>query len=444
MSVLYKALQKAEKDNEQRHTPSSTGFDPSRLAGSGAIKLAGARDPKWRIVTFAILGVVAAAMIGSLLFIRVPQPPRRQVAAVASAPAAPPHISGSSPATPSAPASSAMQPAAGSPTAPVQVAQLPPQSAPTSTAAATPTPSAAVPQATAPEAVAPSTEKPAVVAESAAPPLASEPLEASTSAPAPSEPKESRAARAEPLKAESLSKAPATPPSPIEIPRDSPANMLSPPITISRADFALAGVGRQVQVREISKEAQDDVSAGYNALLRGEYDTALGFYDRAIEKEPTSVLAQLGRGAALQKMRRFEEAQTVYSKVLKLDPENREALTNMTALVAEKSPGEALNRLLDLDHDYPNFSPISAEIGLAYAKLGSMDQALAYLRKAIALSPDSVMYQYNLALVLDHMSLREQAISAYETVLSNLRTGRAAPELSTVNIERRVQFLRAK
>jgi Tfp pilus assembly protein PilF len=442
MSVLYKALQKAEKDNEQRQAPSSTGFDPSRLAGSGAIKLAGARDPKWRIVTFAILGVVAVAMIGSLVFIRAPQLPRPQVATAAPPPAISPPLSGASQA-PTAPPASVTQPAAEPPGASVQVAQLPPQSLPA--VASTQAPSA---QAAVPETATPSVEKSAVAAENTAPPAVSEQSKAPMSAPPPPEPKErveTQAARAEPSKAEPPSaKAPATPPPPIEIPRDSPANMLSPPITISRADFALAGVGSQVQVREVSKEAQDDVGAGYNALLRGEYDTALGFYDRAIDKEPNSVLALLGRGAALQKMRRFEDAQTVYSKVLKLDPENREALTNMTALVAERSPSEALNRLLDLDHDYPNFSPISAEIGLAYAKLGSMDQALTYLRKAITLSPDSVMYQYNMALVLDHMGLREQAISAYETVLSNLRTGRMAPELSTANIERRVQFLRAK
>jgi tetratricopeptide (TPR) repeat protein len=220
--------------------------------------------------------------------------------------------------------------------------------------------------------------------------------------------------------------------------------MLSPPISVARADFALSGVGNAVQVRQIAKDAQNNVGAGYNALLRGEYDTALGFYDRALQKEPTSVLALLGRGAALQKLHRLDEARDAYINALKVDPENREALTNITSIVAERSPTEALNALLDLEKQYPAFSPIQAQIGLLYAKNGSMEQALDYLRRAVALSPDATMYQYNLALVLDHMNLREQAIAAYEHVLSSIATGRAPPELSSNDIGRRVRYLRAR
>jgi tetratricopeptide (TPR) repeat protein len=220
--------------------------------------------------------------------------------------------------------------------------------------------------------------------------------------------------------------------------------MLNPPISVARSDFALSGVGNAVQVRQIAKDAQDNVGSGYNALLRGEYDTALGFYDLAVAKEPTSVLALLGRGAALQKLKRVDEAQEAYGKVLKVDSENREALTNLTAIIAERSPAEALNRLLELEKQYPGFSPIKAQIGLSYAKLGTMDEALDYLRRAVALAPESVMYQYDLALVLDHMNLREQAIAGYESILSSIAIGRAPPELSANDIERRVRYLRAR
>jgi tetratricopeptide (TPR) repeat protein len=220
--------------------------------------------------------------------------------------------------------------------------------------------------------------------------------------------------------------------------------MLNPPVSVARADFSLSGVGNAVQVRQIAPEAQGSVSLGYNALLHGEYDTALGFYKKALEREPTSVLALLGCGSALQKLHRLEEAQECYTKALQVDPQDREALTNITSIIAERAPAEALNRLLDLEKQYPAFSPIKAQIGLLYAKAGAMDQALDYLRHAIALSPESVMYQYNLALVLDHMKLPEQAVSAYERVLSAISLGQAPPELSSNQIERRVRFLRAR
>ena len=199
-----------------------------------------------------------------------------------------------------------------------------------------------------------------------------------------------------------------------------------------------------MQVREVSQEARDSVGAGYTALVRGEYDTALGFYNQALEKEPSSVLALLGRGASLQKLRKLEEAQVSYERVLKVDPDNREALTNVTAIIGERAPTEALNRLLELEKTYPAFSPIKAQIGLIYAKSGKMEPALDYLRRATILTPDSAMYQYSLALVMDHMGMTEQAMAAYRQVLSAIAAGQAPPELSSNVIERRLQYLLVK
>jgi Tfp pilus assembly protein PilF len=225
---------------------------------------------------------------------------------------------------------------------------------------------------------------------------------------------------------------------------DSPARMLSPPVTINRGDFALAGVGDAVQVRNVSQQAQNNAGAGYSALIRGEYDTALGFYDQALQQEPNSALALLGRGAALQKIGRSSEAQGAYDAVLRLDPKNREALTNLTVIISERAPNEALARLVDLERQHPNFSPITAQIGLTHAKMGAMPQARDYLRRAVSLTPGAVMYHYNLALVLDHMALSDQAVRSYENVLTAMAGGSRAVGLSPVVIEQRVRYLRAR
>jgi tetratricopeptide (TPR) repeat protein len=138
------------------------------------------------------------------------------------------------------------------------------------------------------------------------------------------------------------------------------------------------------------------------------------------------------------------DANAAYEQVLKVDPGNREALSNLTVTVGERSPNEALKRLLDLEREYPSFSPVKAQIGLTYAKLGAMNEALDYLRRATQMSPDSMMYQYNMALVLDHLGLSDQAVTAYETVLVSMADGRGAPELKSSDIERRVRFLKTR
>lgn len=445
MSVLFKALQKAEKENEQRQPAASgAGFDPGRLAGSGAIKQAGGRGINWRIAGLAAAGVLAIAIAGAFFLVETSPAPLSRVAAVAPPRAG---VSSTAPGTTEAVPVLQPPPASGSAPAPAQqVADASPPPAPTP--APTPAPSAATPQAAAvnpPAALASATSAPAPVPTET-------PAETQTAAAPASSPEPTRPEPLRPQSTPVAKRAPATTP-PVQTARkepmpdiaaDSPARMLSPPIAIQRAEFELSGVGNAVQVREVSQKAQDNVGAGYNALVSGAYDMSLGFYERALKEEPTSVLALLGRGAALQKLGKTEDAHASYEKVLKIDPNNREALSNLTVIVAERSPAEALTKLLDLEKQYPGFSPIKAQIGLSYAKMGSMPEALDYLSRAATLSPDSVMYQYNMALVLDHLGRNEQAVSIYEATLNMLSGGRGPPELSATEIERRVRYLRAR
>lgn len=132
----------------------------------------------------------------------------------------------------------------------------------------------------------------------------------------------------------------------------------------------------------------------------------------------------------------------VIETVLRIDPSNREALTNLTTIYSTRAPNEALSRLLDLEREYPNFSPVKAQIGLLYARMGSNPQALAYLREAASMAPATVMYQYNLAVLLDRLGRAEQAVVSYERVLAGILNGGVASDLSRASIERRVRYLK--
>jgi tetratricopeptide (TPR) repeat protein len=416
MSVLYKALQKAEKENELRQ--SESGFDTQRLAASGALKAGGLS--RGRQINRATMGAIAilavGAGVGFLMFqdSLLPAPAAPALPVIVQAPVQAP-VETAVAAAPAAAPSAETPPAAAVP-APMDGAEPAAPAAPAAVETA---------QIDAPAAEMAASEE--VIADA---PAEEAPPTQVASARAPSRPATRQSAqRAEPMP---------------HIPADSRARMLSPPIAITRNEFALAGVGDQVQVREVSQNARSNVAAGYDALVRGSYDTALGFYDSALKEEPNSVLALLGRGTALQKMGKGPEAQAPYDQVLKLDPQNREALTNLTTILAERSPQEALSRLIELEREYPGFSPIKGQIGLTYAKMGSMPQALDYLRRAVTLSPDTVMYHYNLALVLDHLGRPDQALASYERVLASISGGRGPTDISATEIERRVRFLRAR
>jgi tetratricopeptide (TPR) repeat protein len=416
MSVLYKALQKAAKDNEQRQaSQEGGGFDPARLADSGVIRVGGSRG-KWRIASLVFLLIAMAAM-GAAYYVTstvpgtAPAPGAPQPAVVALAPPGAPHPAPANTPAPNAPAPAAQAPIAAAPAAPP---------APQVAAANPPTP--AVPPAAA------AAQQQAAAAPEAAAPAAEPKVEARAPEAVAPKPAPKVVAAREPMP---------------KLDPDSPARMLDPPINIHRSQIDLEGVGPAVQVRTVSQAAQDTVGTAYSALVRGEYDTALGFYQKALKEEPHSVLALLGRGTALQKLGRKDEARSSYEQALKFDPENREALSNLTALEGERTPGDALRRLMDLEHDYPNFSPIKAQIGMVYARMEDFDGALDYLRRALTIAPDAALYQYNIALVLDRMGRRDEAVFAYDRTLSLMSGGHGIPEISVPDIQRRLSYLRA-
>jgi hypothetical protein len=251
MSVLYKALQKAQKENEERQPAAAT---PSG-ATTSAVRMA-MPSINWRVAGLGV-AVVLAAVIGAAFFLfeSAPAPQQQALRPVAppaaTQPAAPPAIQPPPAPTPAAPGAApepTAPPAAGAPAAPTQVA-------------AAPAPAAETP--------APTTD--ASPAEAGAPVVLTPPRPA-----------------AKPAAAKPAAAPAANQPMP-QLAADSPARVLNPPIAIKRDEYDFSGVGDAVQVRRVSQQAQDNVTAGYNALVRGDHDMALGFYERALQQEPRSL-----------------------------------------------------------------------------------------------------------------------------------------------------------
>ena len=461
MSVLYKALQKAAKDNEEQATAqsvdadgeSTSPFDPERLAGAGAIsggRMSGI-GANWRVA--GIASAVVLALVVVVAFFLVDSDEQAPVQ-VAQAPAAVPVA----PAPAAAPTTLPTDATASAPQSPMDVARSAAQSSSTAPAAPAPAPVVAeTPMASDDAAVNP-VATPASVVAAPAPVVAAAPVADMAPAieeqpqPAPVAVAQDPVAQA-PVAQASVAQAPVqtaavVPTAPArsdpmpQFDANSPARVLSPPISIRRAEAEFSGLGNAVQVREVSQSAQDNVTAGYNALVRGDVGSALQLYSDALSSEPTSVMAQLGRSASLQRLGRLEEARTGYESVLRIDPNNREALANLTSIFSARAPNEALSRLLDLEREYPQFSPVKAQVGLLYARMGSNNQAMAYLREAASMSPATVMYQYNLAVLLDRMGRAEQAVVSYERVLAGILNGGVASDLSRSSIERRVRYLK--
>ncbi len=211
----------------------------------------------------------------------------------------------------------------------------------------------------------------------------------------------------------------------------------------TKAKSAASAVQNMVSVATTPAQERDDTERAYDMLLHGQYEGALELYSGVLRVNPNSIAASLGKAIALHKLRRLAEARPIYQHVLSIDPNNREALTNLMSIIASQSPAAALSELRDLQKTYPAFSPIAAEIGQIEAQSGNIGDAIASFNRAIALSPDNGLYRLNLAIIQDRAGMRKEAGQSYEAALSRLNADAQLP-VPIEAIRARLRYLQSR
>ena len=416
MSVLFKALARASKARDATGGSAAPFGQPSIMATRG-------RSRGGRTRTMVLAGVLALLAAGvGYMFIPDDEPPRPVAAR-------PP------------PRQIVVPPPPGAVPPPAAAQAPPPAPAPATTPAPLPDTPAATPMVT-PEAAAPKVElKPMPGSTppegSAAPPPAAAQLP--PSAPMPLTPMKNAAQPTQPADED-------LPALLARLRREKSHAAVSQPVTVARSpggrDLTDEDGNPAIQVGTSPHAAPDLARKAYDDLLQGRYEEALGGYERALAVEPRNVALLLGKATALQKLRRASEARAGYDKVLALDPANREALTNMTALVAAQSPEQALADLQRLRKAHPDFSPIEAEIASQQMALGDVPSAVEALNRAVALSPGNGLYHLNLAIIQDRAGMTPEAIRSYQSALSLLSGGSSALPLPLDQVRQRLDYLR--
>lgn len=153
------------------------------------------------------------------------------------------------------------------------------------------------------------------------------------------------------------------------------------------------------------------------ALKLKRYDSALEMFDQLYAKNKRDARIIMGRAIAQQNMGLNESAIQSYEEVLKLKPNNKEALVNMMGLIRTQYPEVALRRLLELYARNPNDAGIAAQIGITNADLGHYDDALRYLGIASTLEPTNAQHLFNMGIAADRSGSRADAIRLYERAL---------------------------
>lgn len=212
-------------------------------------------------------------------------------------------------------------------------------------------------------------------------------------------------------------------PEPVIIKRNNPSAGEIPTVDVR----AHEEMGLKIEVRKSDINVQHYLEEGYNNLMDGKSEIAAGYYKEVLALEPKNETAIFGLATSYHKVGRLDEAREQYTKLLKIDPTHREGLNNFMALISEQSPQEALAELVKLEERNPDFSPIKAQIGMVYNKMGDYQSAAEKLAGALALSPDNLAYKYNLAIALDRLGQYTQASDLYYELITAYQEGATLP-----------------
>jgi tetratricopeptide (TPR) repeat protein len=181
----------------------------------------------------------------------------------------------------------------------------------------------------------------------------------------------------------------------------------------------------------------------YRALMAGQISASINIYKQIIDKHHNNKDALFGLATAYHRNSQFEQARSIYTEILEDEPNNKEVLNNFLVLVAEEAPESAILELQKLERINSDFSPIPAQIGMIYLKIGDADKAERYLRRAALLSPDNITYKYNLAITSDRLGKQRQAYRLYQQIVEASESGAIIPG-SINSVTDRMNFLKDK
>ena len=152
---------------------------------------------------------------------------------------------------------------------------------------------------------------------------------------------------------------------------------------------------------------------------KGNYDSAIRDYDKAIEIAPNYAMAFNNRGLAYVDKKDYATAIRDFSKAIEIAPDLAVVFYNRGTVYAENKKNydaaiRDFNKAIKLD---PNFAMAFYNRGLVYKNKGNYDAAIRDYNKAIKLDPNFAMAMANMGLAYKEKGDKENARIWWEKAL---------------------------
>lgn len=182
-----------------------------------------------------------------------------------------------------------------------------------------------------------------------------------------------------------------------------------------------------------------DLTQAYRAYRAGDYVGARGGYEAVLRVQPEQRDALLGLAAIESRVGRIERAHRIYAQALRRNPRDpvaSAALFNLHNLAGGDVAESQLKLLLDQYCDSPG---LHFSLGNFYARRSRWPEAQQAYFSAFSADKDNPEFAYNLAVSLDQLGKTNAALPYYQKALI-LSTGRAS-SLSQGEVRARIRAL---
>jgi tetratricopeptide (TPR) repeat protein len=171
--------------------------------------------------------------------------------------------------------------------------------------------------------------------------------------------------------------------------------------------------GIKIHKRTRSSSIQPALQAAYDSYQLKDYAQADSLYQKVLKRYPNNRDALLGLAATAVLRGDYVAAQRNYERVLRSNPSDTHARLGLQSIQGSDDPLRQSSELKLLIDNYPTNAQLRFSLANQYAELRQWKEAqLAYF-EALRLAPEQPDYAYNLAVSLDQMGLAKQALDYY-------------------------------
>ena len=157
---------------------------------------------------------------------------------------------------------------------------------------------------------------------------------------------------------------------------------------------------------------------GMTQYRMGQTDAALINFQSAVQCDPKLTFGYLGLGEIYAARNNDAEALSAYAHVLKLEPQNRDALRDAGKLyLRSKQYEKAINDLGVLTKLEPD-PQIYTDLGVAYLGVGRPDEAAAQFQTALRINPEQPSALLGIANVYMRKGKEDQAIGVLQKLVT--------------------------